>query len=101
MTPTEARAYLAELPPATDLLIARLVETVKEQREHEHQGELRGPDLYCLNLTSFMGERMGAVLRRLSDAQAEIERLRARLMALADEADGYLRRVAELEGEEW
>jgi hypothetical protein len=74
--------------PATDLLLGDLADCVKKVREHEHP--TRGEDLYCLNLTSYMGERMGAVLKRLDDERAEVRKWKDRHAALADEATSYL-----------
>jgi hypothetical protein len=74
------RAAIAELigdaKPASDGLLVQLGQSVRDRREHEHP---KWEDLYCLNLTSFMGERMGPVLRRLLDAEAEAEKLRGEL----------------------
>jgi hypothetical protein len=85
---------VTEQRPATDLLLGDLATCVAQVREHEHP---RGEDLYCLNLTSYMGERMAAVLQRLSDEQAEVRKWKERHAALAEEAAGYLDRAAELE----
>ncbi|MEU6206390.1 hypothetical protein ABZ814_22730 [Micromonospora musae] len=82
--------------PATDLLIANLRETVGQIQAHEHPE--RGGDLYCLNLTSYMGDRMGPVLRRLTDEQAETRKWQERNTALADEFTAETERLnAELE----
>ena len=78
----EQRAAIAELigdaRPATARLVEQLAKSVRDRREHEHP---TWEDLYCLNLVSWMGERMGPVLRRLLDAEERIERRRARLAA--------------------
>lgn len=71
-----------DIRPATDLLILHLRETVGQIREHQHPE--RG-DLFCLNLTSYLGERMGHVLQRLADEQAEVRKWKERNTALADE----------------
>ncbi|MFH9826764.1 hypothetical protein [Streptomyces bobili] len=72
------RAAIAELigeaKPATAGLVASLAKAVHDVRVHEHP---TWEDLYCLNLTSFMGERMGPVLRRLLDAEARVVELEA------------------------
>lgn len=72
------RAAIAELigeaKPASDGLLVRLGESVRDRREHEHP---TWEDLFCLNLTSWAGERMGSVLRRLLDAEARVEQLLA------------------------
>ncbi|WP_327029741.1 hypothetical protein OG989_04245 [Micromonospora sp. NBC_01740] len=69
--------------PATDLLIAQMRETLGEIQAHEHP--TRGEDFYCLNLVSWLGERMGPVLRRLADEQSETFKWRQKHTALADE----------------
>ncbi|MFI6910146.1 hypothetical protein ACIBKY_53460 [Nonomuraea sp. NPDC050394] len=61
---------------ATDALIEHLAETVRQRLAHEHPQPGGGEDLFCLNLTSYMGERMGAVLVRLREAEAAIQRVR-------------------------
>lgn len=81
---------------ATDLLIARMNATVREVREHEHP---RGEDFFCLNLVAWMGERMGPVLERIEAEQKEAATWKKRHTALAEEAAGYLDRIAELEAE--
>lgn len=71
--------------PATDSLLADLADCVRKVREHQHPE--RGEDLYCLNLTSYMGERMGAVLKRLDDERAKaVEPRHADADADADQA---------------
>ncbi|MFI6903052.1 hypothetical protein ACIBKY_17450 [Nonomuraea sp. NPDC050394] len=57
---------------ATDALIEHLAETVRQRLAHEHPQPGGGEDLFCLNLTSYMGERMGAVLVRLREAEARL-----------------------------
>jgi hypothetical protein len=75
---TGAQAGLAELlgdaKPASDGLLRQLAESVRDRLGHEHPTR---EDLYCLNLTSYMGERMGPVLRRLLDAEARVAELEA------------------------
>ncbi|MFJ8145988.1 hypothetical protein ACIQ6R_13040 [Streptomyces sp. NPDC096048] len=66
--------HLGEAKPATDSLIVGLAKTVQDRREHEHP---TWEDLYCLNLVSWAGERMGPVLRRLLDAEARVAELEA------------------------
>jgi hypothetical protein len=76
-TPAEQREalsiYLADVPPATDGLLVSLARAVANQREHEHP---KWEDIYCANLAGWAGERMGPVLRRLIDVEAEMEQLR-------------------------
>ncbi|MEU1761201.1 hypothetical protein [Micromonospora sp. NPDC005652] len=74
---------LSDVRPATDLLIAQIRDTVGEIRAHEHPQ--CGEDFYCLNLVSWLGERMGPVLRRLADEQAETSKWRQKHTALAEE----------------
>lgn len=76
---------LSAYRPATDLLIGQMRETLGEIQEHAHPEQ--GEDFYCLNLVSWLGERMGPVLRRLADEQAETKSWKGRHAALAEEAD--------------
>lgn len=69
-------AQLADAQPASTSLITSFGKSVKDCRDHEHP---TWEDLYCLNLTSYMGERMAPVLRRLLDAETEVDRLRDEL----------------------
>lgn len=76
----EQRAAIAELigdaKPATGGLLEQLAESVRDLREHEHP---TWEDLFCLNLVSWAGERMGTVLRRLLDTEARVTELEAEL----------------------
>lgn len=65
-----------QFKPATDELIASLWNALADRQQHDHP---QGGDLFCLNLTSFMGERMGPVLSRLRDVADENDQLRAEL----------------------
>ncbi|MFI7608512.1 hypothetical protein ACIBTV_25630 [Micromonospora sp. NPDC049366] len=76
--------------PTTDLFIASIRETVGQIQAHDHP---TGGDLFCLNLTSFLGSRMGAVLSRLDDAHAELAKLRDRNTALVDEFTAEAQRL--------
>jgi hypothetical protein len=94
-------AHLGNARPATAGLVASLATAVRDVREHEHP---KWEDLYCLNLTSYMGERMGPVLRRLLDAEARIAELETDLAAKAQDAEAAVKgwerardRVTELE----
>ncbi|MEU7317454.1 hypothetical protein [Streptomyces sp. NPDC007083] len=77
MTP-EQRATLTNQvgsgAPAATALVFTLAEAVRDRREHQHEPR---DDRYCANLTAWLGERMAPVLRRLAEAEAEAERLRA------------------------
>lgn len=73
---TTLAAHLGDSKPATAALVASLAKAVRDVREHDHP---KWEDLYCLNLTSFMGERMGPVLRRLVAAEARVAELEAEL----------------------
>ncbi|MDT0387878.1 hypothetical protein [Streptomyces dubilierae] len=111
----EQRAAIAELlgdaRPATAGLVEQLAESVRDRLAHDHSTQRE--DWFCLNLTSFMGERMGPVLRRLLDVEARVDELAAKakrgaahskhlatcLVArtedlIAAEADGITRRIA-------
>ncbi|MGW2863335.1 hypothetical protein [Streptomyces sp. NPDC001205] len=74
--------FVGDARPASDDLVEQIARTVSERRDHDHP---QWEDLYCTNLTEWAGERVGPVLRRLIDSEAEAERLRARLTEL--EAD--------------
>ncbi|MEV4335716.1 hypothetical protein [Streptomyces sp. NPDC049590] len=80
MTP-EQRAKIAELigdaKPATSALLLTFGGSVRDRREHDHGTQRE--DWYCLNLSAYMGERVAPVLRRLLDAEAENDQLRAQL----------------------
>jgi hypothetical protein len=93
------RAKIAEqigdAKPATSGLLVAFGESVRNRREHDHPA---WEDLFCMNLSSYMGERMAPVLRRLLDLEDEVDRLRERLpdrltrtfaptQALCNEAD--------------
>jgi hypothetical protein len=54
-----------ESRPAREEMIEYLAQAFLDYRSHDHPES--GEDLYCLNLTSFMGERMGMVLARLRE----------------------------------
>jgi len=88
MTPEQRKAIavqIGEVQPATDALIGTFAESVASVRNHEHPSR---EDLYCMNLTSYMGERAAPVLKRLLDAETENARLRAQVAELeADLAD--------------
>ncbi|ELP62816.1 hypothetical protein PV735_11190 [Streptomyces turgidiscabies] len=88
---------IGDAKPATSGLLVSFGESVQNRREHEHP---TWEDLYCMNLSSYMGERMAPVLRRLVDVEAENERLRARdvepdAKALAKRDGAILRQAAE------
>lgn len=74
---------LADQRPATDMVLLDLLDCVRQVREHRHPNH---EDFFCQNLTAYMGERMGAVLRRVADTEAEVRRLKDRNTALADHA---------------
>ncbi|MFF3310536.1 hypothetical protein [Streptomyces sp. NPDC002952] len=78
LTP-EQRATIAQqlgdVKPATAGLLISFGESVRARREHDHP---KWEDLFCMNLSSYMGERMAPVLRRLLDLEDEVERLRLR-----------------------
>ncbi|GCD38031.1 hypothetical protein OEIGOIKO_05841 [Streptomyces chrestomyceticus JCM 4735] len=80
-------AALGDAKSASAELIVSFGQTVTNVREHEHP---KWEDLYCLNLVSFMGERMAPVLRRLLDAESEAERLRATRAAIVAERDAQI-----------
>lgn len=86
--PQEPRKALAQqlgnAQPATDDMIASLATSVANVKNHEHP---TWEDLYCYNLTSYMGERMATVLRRLLNAETELTRLRVERAELIQQRD--------------
>ncbi|CAM5683699.1 MULTISPECIES: hypothetical protein [Streptomyces] len=94
-------AHLADAKPARADLVVSLGGSANNVREHEHPP---WEDLYCLNLLSYMGERMAPVLRRLLDAESEAERYRiawrmarTRALSAGGAADRYAARARELQ----
>ena len=75
----EDRATIAgligEAKRAVPALLVQLAQSVHDRLAHDHSTQRE--DWYCMNLTSWMGERMGPVLRRLLDAEARIAELEA------------------------
>lgn len=97
LTPQERDMILGligDAKPATSSLLVSFGESVRDRREHEHP---QWEDFYCLNLSSYMGERTGPVLRRLVDIEAENEQLRARVAELEAKREATSARIAELE----
>lgn len=80
LTP-EQRATLAQqlgdAEPARNSLLMPFGESIRDRRDHDHSTQ--SEDWYCLNLAAWMGEKAAPVLRRLLDAEAEIDRLRDEL----------------------
>lgn len=81
LTPEQRATIAAQIGegqlPATSELVESFGLSVAQMRSHEHGRE----DWFCLNLAAYMGEKVASVLRRLLDAEAEAERLRAELAA--------------------
>ncbi|WP_019547625.1 MULTISPECIES: hypothetical protein [Streptomycetaceae] len=80
MSPEQRAALTEQLgntSPATDSLLDAFAESITNMREHDHSTQRE--DWHCLNLAAYMGERMAPVLRRLLDAEAEVELLRGEL----------------------
>ncbi|MFE7128908.1 hypothetical protein [Streptomyces sp. NPDC057617] len=75
----EIRAVIAQqlgdAKPAQDGLLVSFGKAIADRRDHEHP---KWEDLFCLNLSSYMGERAAPVLRRLLDAEAQRDDLRDR-----------------------
>ncbi|MFZ3558131.1 hypothetical protein [Streptomyces sp. BH055] len=84
MSAAEIAAFLGDAKPASDGLLRQLAASVRDRLGHEHP---TWEDLYCLNLTSYMGERMGPVLRRLIDAEARVAELEATPLAWTERLD--------------
>ena len=89
MTDTETATFLIGLKHAAadDALIEQMAEAVINRQTHIHPEEGHGADYYCLNLTSYMGAQMAHVLVRLREAEAQVERLRARTGRAAEPGD--------------
>lgn len=77
---------LGDAKPATTGLIVSFGQSIANRRNHEHP---TWEDLYCMNLSSYMGERMAPVLRRLLDVEAEAAQLRARLAEFERSVDEH------------
>jgi|GEM_PF-3894147 len=87
LTPQERELILGligDAKPAASSLLLSFGESVRDRREHDHP---KWEDFYCLNLSSYMGERTGPVLRRLVDVEAQNEQLRALVAELKSERD--------------
>lgn len=84
---SEPAALLAEMVgdarPARVGLLLELGASVRDRLAHDHGSQRE--DWYCMNLAAYMGERMGPVLRRLLNSEAEAARLRARVAELEAE----------------
>jgi hypothetical protein len=71
----EVRSLIGpDIKPAQPGLVVSFAEAVRDRREHDHTSQRE--DWYCLNLSAYIGERIAPVLRRLVDAEAEVDRLR-------------------------
>ncbi|MFD9763234.1 hypothetical protein ACFWXI_06780 [[Kitasatospora] papulosa] len=93
MKPEQRKAItvqIGDVQPATDALIGTFAESVASVRNHEHPS---WEDLYCMNLTSYMGERMAPVLKRLLNTETENAQLRVRI----DEVESRPRRFSPLD----
>lgn len=99
MTPEQRKAItvqIGDVQPATDALIGTFAESVANIRNHEHPS---WEDLYCMNLTSYMGERMTPVLKRLLVAESEADQLRARVAELEAQRDRRRARLVALQND--
>lgn len=88
---------IADAKPATPGLLVQLADSARQVREHDHATQRE--DFFCLNQTSWAGGRIAPVLRRLLDADAEVDRKRAALSEACDQIAELEARVAELEAE--
>ncbi|MFF7879158.1 hypothetical protein ACFZDM_33595 [Streptomyces californicus] len=98
MTPEQHKAIavqIGDVKPATDALIGSFAESVANVRNHEHPS---WEDLYCMNLTSYMGERMAPVLKRLLDTETENARLRAEVARWRERTEEAETSEAQLKG---
>lgn len=87
-------AQLGDAQPASDGLLESFASSVYQREHHEHP---RWEDFFCLNLSSYMGERVAPVLRRLVDAEARVAELEQQLAAA--KADGYQRAIEVMRAE--
>ncbi|MFJ8054906.1 hypothetical protein [Streptomyces sp. NPDC096142] len=77
LTPEQRAAIAGQIGdarPATPGLLVAFGKSVRDRHEHEHP---KWEDLFCMNLSSYMGERMAPVLRRLLDLEDEVDALKA------------------------
>lgn len=81
-------ALIGDAKPATPGLVQHMAKAVHDRAAHEHP---TWEDLYCLNLVSWLGERMAPVLRRLLDAETQV----AGLLAERHSTNESLSEVAE------
>lgn len=65
----DLEAIKARFKPASDDLVSHLARTCLDRHNHDHPAN--GEDLFCLNLTSYMGERVGPLLVRLTEVVGE------------------------------
>ncbi|MFE7395173.1 hypothetical protein [Streptomyces sp. NPDC057557] len=83
---TTVRTQIADLMSGVKALpptqAVRLAEAARDRRGHGHPRH--GEDLYCINLTCWMGERVPYLLQLLLDVAAENEGLRERIKAAAN-----------------
>ncbi|SFF12146.1 hypothetical protein SAMN05216251_108252 [Actinacidiphila alni] len=77
-------AQLGDAKPATDGLLESFGKSIADRRGHSHP---TWEDIFCLNLAAYMGEKAAPVLRRLLDAEAEVEGLRSERDQFADRVD--------------
>lgn len=99
MKPEQRKAIvmqIGDVQPATDALIGLFAESVAKVRNHEHPS---WEDLYCMNLTSYMGERVAPVLRRLLDAENKVARLQDRAAELEAQRDRRRGRLVALQND--
>lgn len=61
--------------PISDSALASIAEGSAKYVEHRAAGPVTGEDLYAMNITSWMGERMPYVLARLAAVEADNGRL--------------------------
>lgn len=66
---------LGDAKPATSGLLVQLGQSVRDRLAHDHTTQRE--DWFCMNLSSYMGERIAPVLRRLLDAEARVAELEA------------------------
>lgn len=86
----EIRALLGDARPATGELLTAFAEQIRDRREHDHGSAGPDWDWFCLNVSGWLGDKAPTVLRRLLDAEAEIEQPRAELATARADRDAEI-----------
>lgn len=79
------RELIGDVQPASDRTVAIIAATVAQRRDHDHHAG-GNEDLFCSNLTGWLGERTAYLISRLIVEGERTEDRRARLVALDNDA---------------